>query len=802
MKDRRHALFICSRLGAATSNLSVDTGTANVVHTQPGPMDSETGAFGGLQFGIPARLKAEARMVRQWGGHICNDELFPCPPSTPSTFSTLALRPVESGRTLSTVNGVIYVAYDDNELFAATKFYTSSGRHALARFPVSLFETPSWQTLPSGTQWVHAVVSKDHEWKPPHFQIPILQTYVEECCKSFLVYGEDFVEEFLKTSQGWCSYWLDDVDDENLGTNLDDAATTENADLRAMLERFVPAFDPLNSIIRFYLKQSEPPGVVQTNDAVCFSGPIAQQKTEYFCFGMGSLINTPSRVGTAGPEAMCAIPVAISADYQFCPCWNFQNRAGGSQLTAGGMVMRRDPRNKNPEAETVGVIYPCPGDAEKMAAMDEREVGYTRFNIPLQYIKSLGWQSIPEGITVFQYVPDTELPDDHPKRPKDEDGNPLPRAPFPTREYPLPQTYVDVCITGCLEYGRDFAAKWIKGFVGWPTTHAPFWLNDRPVARRPWLHQPSWEEVDAVLRSEIPESISCRLLPAEFAAHFTPMQVAGSPVNLIRSQSKDLSATPLDVTYISYKAGSRKPVRAAQLNPNRFIFEYDDRINLTEWRKVCNSRDIHAIGIACRLSKEAGFKRSFCLRAKHCGGFTAPSLVKDEDGAREVNGVLYPAPQAWLDAGSGDVPDEKDDPFVGDSYTRAELSVSQLTPLSSLVILPQDAKIFTYFVANPEQPSFEYPILQRFLDTIFEGCMEYGLGEDFCAEWIDSTDGWISLDGKCYWMNDRLIARRPWMHLGGSYKIYDRLVYESSSPCIPEGLLLKRRLPEEYVLLR
>ena len=37
---------------------------------------------------------------------------------------------------------------------------------------------------------------------------------------------------------------------------------------------------------------------------------------------------------------------------RFRPCWNYQNRAGGSQLTAGGMVLRTDPRMGD-SAETV-----------------------------------------------------------------------------------------------------------------------------------------------------------------------------------------------------------------------------------------------------------------------------------------------------------------------------------------------------------------------------------------------------------------------------------------------------------------
>lgn len=66
-------------------------------------------------------------------------------------------------------------------------------------------------------------------------------------------------------------------------------------------------------------------------------------------------------------------------------------------------------------------------------------------------------------------VPNTELPDDHPQRARAEDGSLSPRAPFPVREYPLSQTYVDVCLEGCLQYGTAFALRWLQAIRGCPT---------------------------------------------------------------------------------------------------------------------------------------------------------------------------------------------------------------------------------------------------------------------------------------------------------------------------------------------
>lgn len=755
-------------------------------------MESTTGTFGSLNFGVPVRLLSDAAMARHWGAQAfrtahAEKNLFPnfdAPPTAregiSNTYSMLALRPLADGEPKTTVNGVVCMAYSDHELAAARRFYSRFGNAMLARLPVSHFEQVSWQILPQ-VDWVYCVVTTDAAFSSPSYTSPILQTYLDAICTEFLAYGDDFCEEFLLSTRRWSTYWLDNRT-EDLCTALDNAdAEADNEVVDAVLKKSAPGLNQRNNITAYCLKpqQSSETDILPSKETI-FSGNIEQSNTKYFCFGMGSLINTPSRVGTGGKVTQCAIPVAVNAKYDFCPCWNFQNRAGGSQLTAGGMVMRNDPRNQNPQAKTAGVVYPGPSDDEKMKEQDEREVGYTRYNIPLECIESMNWCKIPDGITIFQYVPNTELPDDHEARAKGSDGKPTPRAPFPIREYPLPQTYVDVCITGCLEYNETFAATWIAGFVGWPDESRPYWLNDRPMPRTPWVEQQKYREVDGILMSEIPESFKCRSLPAEYALLYTGDAEKNT-----------------DISYISYKKASRKPVRAKDQEPKFFIFEYDDRISFEQWQKVTCAADIEQ-GIACRLLPTAGYRRSFCHPVEGSSCFTAPSLRKDAAGSRDVNGVLYAAPGKWLN--DGGVPDEKDDIFVGNNMKRVRLNNDDFHVLANFMAIPSNAKIFTYMTAQPRAPSYEFPIRQSVIDTILGGCMEHSVNEDFTAEWVDTTDGWKNKNGKCYWLNDRVIPRRPWVALGGSYKIFDRLVFESTSEWVPQGVLLERRLPVEFVL--
>lgn len=335
--------------------------------------------------------------------------------------------------------------------------------------------------------------------------------------------------------------------------------------------------------------------------------------------------------------------------------------------------------------------------------------------------------------------------------------------------------FLDPPFAACsaVRYSADFAARWIAGFVGWPSADNPYWINDRPNARTPWVSDPEFRDVDEILAAEIPDSLACRRLPAEYAR----LYVEGE-------------ARPTDVSYISYVESKRTaPAKAADQVPTDFIFEYDDRISAERWAKVITAEDIEQ-GIACRLTTSAGFRRSFCLRSD--AGFTAPALVKDAAGARDVNGVLYAAPNSWDPNGP--------DPFCGDRLSRVEVSREDIHILANFMCLPADAKVYTYVVEKPLAPDYDHPIRQSILDVILAGCLEHSVGADFCAEWVDTTDGWKNANGKTYWINDRVIARRPWIALGGSYKIFDRVVFESTSPIVPAGILLERRLEEEYVL--
>jgi hypothetical protein len=216
-----------------------------------------------------------------------------------------------------------------------------------------------------------------------------------------------------------------------------------------------------------------------------------------FIFGYGSLINTASRKATAVAPAP-AIPVRVSAAFGYVRAWNDRSPSG---FTALGL---RRPRPDEPPSTVNGVLYPVDGD--DMARFDAREVGYARVEVPREAIEAVSWQRLPEEGRVWVYVP---------VRPGGAPGEGLPG---PDAAYPLLQSYIDVVVEGALEYGPDYARELIETTADW----SPYWLNDRELARRPWVHDGKSAVVDRLLAATGPASsrLPDRLFPEEFAVRW------------------------------------------------------------------------------------------------------------------------------------------------------------------------------------------------------------------------------------------------------------------------------------------
>jgi hypothetical protein len=216
-----------------------------------------------------------------------------------------------------------------------------------------------------------------------------------------------------------------------------------------------------------------------------------------FIFGYGSLINTESRNSTA-TKPIAAIPVRVSRAFGYVRAWNDRSITG---FTALGL---RRPRPGESAGTINGVVYPVDGD--DMTRFDAREAGYARVEIPHDAIEAVSWQRLPEFGHIWVYVP---------VRPDHLPGEDLPG---PDVAYPLLESYIDVVIEGGLEYGPDYAREIIETTADW----SRYWLNDRELGRRPWVHDARSSAIDKLL-AETPAATSFfseRLFSGPFAVHW------------------------------------------------------------------------------------------------------------------------------------------------------------------------------------------------------------------------------------------------------------------------------------------
>lgn len=233
-----------------------------------------------------------------------------------------------------------------------------------------------------------------------------------------------------------------------------------------------------------------------------FWGRMLPDQPVNFLFGYGSLINTASRDSTSD-HPIAAIPVRVSAAFGYIRGWNDRSPSG---FTALGL------RKAGPgeSAMTInGVLYPVEG--KEMSEFDARERGYVRVEVPHADIEAVSWQGLPAQGHIWVYVPDVA---------GQAAGTGLP---VPDAKYPMLESYIDVVVQGGLEYGTEFAREIIVTTTDW----SPYWLNDRDLARRPWVFDKQYAVVDGLLRVWAPH-FADRMFSEEYTAKYLLRGTAGS----------------------------------------------------------------------------------------------------------------------------------------------------------------------------------------------------------------------------------------------------------------------------------
>lgn len=183
-----------------------------------------------------------------------------------------------------------------------------------------------------------------------------------------------------------------------------------------------------------------------------------------YLFGYGSLISTLSRETTA--KTGKAKPARVSGWQR---AWNYHNSERNRNVLGV---------SKKKEAFCNGVIFPV--QENELSAFDKRESGYERVEIDSSQIKVLLGKLLPGKFWIYM-----------PKKPQP-----------PTKESPLPQSYLDLVITGCLEWGEKFAEEFIKATKQW---NYP-WINNRNKFSAYDINK-----IDGILRKVIPRELGKRV---------------------------------------------------------------------------------------------------------------------------------------------------------------------------------------------------------------------------------------------------------------------------------------------------
>lgn len=167
-----------------------------------------------------------------------------------------------------------------------------------------------------------------------------------------------------------------------------------------------------------------------------------------FIFGYGSLIDATSRQETTSSGA--AYPARVRG---LARRWNYRVASATDPWTALGAVRAAG-------AATNGVLIQVSPD--ELAQFDKREENYRREEwvaADLQpYFPGGRWPDLGKGAHLWVYIPE---------RPEE-----------PTAECPITQSYVDVCLSGCLKIDEAFALEFLRTTGPWE-----HWVNDRVSPR-------------------------------------------------------------------------------------------------------------------------------------------------------------------------------------------------------------------------------------------------------------------------------------------------------------------------------
>lgn len=201
------------------------------------------------------------------------------------------------------------------------------------------------------------------------------------------------------------------------------------------------------------------------------------------------MINRASRLKTV-PSAHAAYPVKVKG---FTRGWWARTNVKGLTTTFLGCVRLeefRKFRKPRPNDDGFNGVFFEISDRD-LVDMDKREMGYERILIQHELLEFYEFQPSPEKESEF-FIYVNKFPSEE----KFSDSLPSP-------DVPIVQSYVDICMEGCLELEMEFPFQnedeFVREFLDTCHEWNSHWVNDRIQPRRPHAYFPLAFKVDQIL---------------------------------------------------------------------------------------------------------------------------------------------------------------------------------------------------------------------------------------------------------------------------------------------------------------
>lgn len=211
---------------------------------------------------------------------------------------------------------------------------------------------------------------------------------------------------------------------------------------------------------------------------------------EQFVFGYGSLISEADRNRTIADlldhqQTIISYPAIVRGMQR--GWWAHRVPPG---LGTTFLAIRQDAQSR-----CNGVIFPV--SDEELSKFDQREKSYQRVQIPFADVEWFATQSDAESATnsltqgvIWAYFVKAE------------------QDKIPDSDYPIVQSYIDICLTGCLEIEEQFfeakEQSFAELFIDLTEDWNAHWVNDRLYPRRPHVYVPRARQIDRLLASAAP----------------------------------------------------------------------------------------------------------------------------------------------------------------------------------------------------------------------------------------------------------------------------------------------------------